>query len=57
MNPPQRATDSITVGIEHPAFQAMLKHVAGCWRCALGVQCVTFAVLVKTLREATGKDA
>ncbi|MFI9587691.1 hypothetical protein ACIHCQ_39125 [Streptomyces sp. NPDC052236] len=55
--PPQNAADSITVGIEYPAFQAMLKHVAGCQFCAEGGgECVTFRVLVKTLREATGKD-
>jgi hypothetical protein len=53
----QDADESVTVGTEHPAFQAMLKHSDGCRRCTEGVQCVTFAVLVKTLREATGKDA
>ncbi len=52
----RKAAESVTVGSEHPAFQAMLKHAAGCRRCAAGAACVTFGVLVKTLREASGKD-
>jgi hypothetical protein len=46
-----------TVCTQHPAFQVLLKHGARCRRCADGVCCATGDVLIKTLREASGKDA
>ncbi len=53
----QQGAESIDVGTRHPAFQALLKHATACARCAAGVRCVTRDVLVKTLCEASGKDA
>jgi hypothetical protein len=52
----QKTDRYLSNGSEHPAFQGMLKHAAGCRRCCAGLPCVTFGVLVKTLREAAGKD-
>ena len=53
----REGAESIDVGAQHPALQALLKHATACARCAAGVRCVTRDVLVKTLCEASGKDA
>lgn len=53
----QETGGSDTVSTQHPAFQGLLKHAAKCALCTNGVYCVTGGVLVKTLREASGKDA
>lgn len=49
----QETDGSVTVGTRHPAFQALLWHAMTCPFCTIGAYCVTGAVLVKTLREAS----
>jgi hypothetical protein len=53
----QETDGSVTVGTQHPAFQALLWHAMTCPLCTVDAYCVTGAVLVKTLREASGASA
>jgi hypothetical protein len=48
----QERPETRSVGTDHPAYQALLKHAMSCDTCADGGRCVTGDVLLTTLRDA-----
>jgi hypothetical protein len=42
-------------GVEHPAYQALLRHAMACLRCGVGARCETAESLLNALRAARGQ--